>query len=198
MAEAAEGGGGCLKRREAVAEAAQGGAARLSGSEEGEGKRSDWDGEAKDGGGRRSKAKLPTADRSRASPGAESRRSPTSCSDPRPTKPEAAEAAPTGAESCLRSPKQPKPRRLERKAAAGAPTKTAKGACPHAASPCRLPRLLTSAPCRLPRLLTSAARQTPMHTGSPHVRPTARPPQSLRRGFAAAPLRGGRLTPHKS
>ena len=44
VAEAAEGGGGCLKRREAVAEAAEGGAARLSGSEEGGGKRSDWDG----------------------------------------------------------------------------------------------------------------------------------------------------------
>ena len=170
-----------------MAEAAEGGAARLSGSEEGEGKRSDWDGEAKDGGRRRSKAKLPTADRSRASSGAESRRSPRSCSDPRPTKPEEAEAAPTGAESCRRSPKKPKPRRPKRKAAAEAPTKTAKGANPPAASP-----------CRLPRLLTSAARQTPMHTGSPHVRPTARPPQSLRRGFAAAPLRGGRLTPHKS
>ena len=115
-----------------------------------------------------------------------------------PPEPEAAEAAPTGAESCRRSPKQPKPRRLERKAAAGAPTKTAKGACPHAASPCRLPRLLTSAPCRLPRLLTSAARQTPMCTPFPHVRRTAPTPPSLRRGFAAAPLRGGRLTPHKS
>ena len=181
-----------------MAKAAEGVAARLSGSEEGEGKRSDWDGDAKDGGRRRSKAKLPTADRSRASPGAESRRSPRSCSDPRPTEPEAAEAAPTEAESCRRSPKQPKPRRPKRKAAAEAPTKTAKGAYPPAAPSCRLPRLLTSAPCRLPRLLTSAARQTPMHTGSPHVRPTARPPQSLRRGSAAAPLRGGRLTPHKS
>ena len=90
-----------------MAEAAEGGAARLSGSEEGEGKRSDWDGDAKDGGRRRSKAKLPTADRSRASPGAESRRSPRSCSDPRPTKPEAAEAAPTEAESCRRSPSLP-------------------------------------------------------------------------------------------
>ena len=115
-----------------------------------------------------------------------------------PPEPEEAEAAPTGAESCRRSPKQPKPRRLERKAAAGAPTKTAKGACPHAASPCRLPRLLTSAPCRLPRLLTSAARQTPMCTPFPHVRRTAPTPPSLRRGSAAAPLRGGRLTPHKS
>ena len=103
-----------------MAKAAEGGAARLSGSEEGEGKRSDWDGEAEDGGGGRSKAELPTADRSRASPGAESRRSPRSCSDPRPTKPEAAEAAPTEAESCRRSPKQPKPRRPKRKAAAGA------------------------------------------------------------------------------
>ena len=83
-------------------------------------------------------------------------------------------------------------------AAASAPPKTAKGACPHAASPCRLPRLLTSAPCRLPRLLTSAARQTPMCTSFPHVRRTAPTPPSLRRGFAAAPLRGGRLTPHKS
>ena len=103
-----------------MAKAAEGGAARLSGSEEGEGKRSDWDGDAKDGGRRRSKAKLPTADRSRASPGAESSRSPRSCSDPRPTKPEAAEAAPTEAESCRRSPKQPKPRRPKRKAAAEA------------------------------------------------------------------------------
>ena len=111
-----------------MAKAAEGEAARLSGSEEGEGKRSDWDGEAKDGGRRRSKAKLPTADRSRASPGAEGSRSPRSCSDPRPTKPEAAEAAPTEAESCRRSPKQPKPRRPKRKAAAEAPTKTAKGA----------------------------------------------------------------------
>ena len=108
---------------------------------------------------------------------------------------EARRAAATRAQ---RSPKQPKPRRLERKAAAGAPTKTAKGACPHAASPCRLPRLLTSAPCRLPRLLTSAARQTPMCTPFPHVRRTAPTPPSLRRGSAAAPLRGGRLTPHKS
>ena len=83
-------------------------------------------------------------------------------------------------------------------AAASAPPKTAKGACPHAASPCRLPRLLTSAPCRLPRLLTSAARQTPMCTPFPHVRRTAPTPPSLRRGSAAAPLRGGRLTPHKS
>ena len=41
VAEAAEGVGGFLKRREAVAEAAEGGAARLSGSEEGGGKRSD-------------------------------------------------------------------------------------------------------------------------------------------------------------
>ena len=103
-----------------MAKAAEGEAARLSGSEEGEGKRSDWDGDAKDGGRRRSKAKLPTADRSRASPGAESRRSPRSCSDPRPTKPEAAEAAPPEAESCRRSPKQPKPRRPKRKAAAEA------------------------------------------------------------------------------
>ena len=72
-------------------------------------------------------------------------------------------------------------------AAASAPPKTAKGACPHAASP-----------CRLPRLLTSAARQTPMCTPFPHVRRTAPTPPSLRRGFAAAPRRGGRLTPHKS
>ena len=90
-----------------MAKAAEGGAARLSGSDEGEGKRSDGDGKAKDGGRRRSKAKLPTADRSRASPGAESSRSPMSCSDPRPTKPEAAEAAPTEAESCRRSPSLP-------------------------------------------------------------------------------------------
>ena len=181
-----------------MAEAAQGGAARLSGSDEGEGKRSDGDGKAKDGGRRRSKAKLPTADRSRASPGAESSRSPRSCSDPRPTKPEAAEAAPTEAESCRRSPKKPKPRRPKRKAAAEAPTKTAKGASPLPTAPTAADCPPADCPCRLPRLLTSAARQTPMHTGSPHVRPTARPPQSLRRGFAAAPLRGGRLTPHKS
>ena len=126
-----------------MAEAAEGGAARLSGSEEGEGKRSDWDGEAKDGGGGRSKAKLPTADRSRASPGAESSRSPRSCSDPRPTKPEAAEAAPTGAESCRRSPKPPKPRRLERKAAAGARSSRSR-----ADRSGKLPPKLFSAPCR--------------------------------------------------
>ena len=110
----------------------------------------------------------------------------------------AAEARGAAATRAQRSPKQPKPRRPKRKAAAEAPTKTAEGASPLPTAPTAADCPPADCPCRLPRLLTSAARQTPMHTGSPHVRPTARPPQSLRRGFAAAPLRGGRLTPHKS